>query len=60
MAHANARTTVYARRLIVARVLAGHRSGEVAEQRRRFVVPLQADCAMDSRGVDRANKVRQD
>ena len=32
MAHANARTTVYARRLIVARVLAGHRPGEVAKQ----------------------------
>ncbi|MGY1620220.1 helix-turn-helix domain-containing protein [Geodermatophilus sp. SYSU D00691] len=32
MAHANARTTVYARKLIVARVLAGHRPGEVAEQ----------------------------
>ena len=32
MAHANARTTVYARRLIVARVLAGHRPGEVARQ----------------------------
>ena len=27
MAHANARTTVYARKLIVARVLAGHRPG---------------------------------
>ncbi len=32
MAHANARTTVYARRLIVDRVLAGHRPGEVAKQ----------------------------
>jgi transposase InsO family protein len=32
VAHANARTTVYARRLIVARVLAGHRPGEVAKQ----------------------------
>ena len=32
MAHANARTTVYARKLIVARVLAGHRPGEVAKQ----------------------------
>jgi transposase InsO family protein len=32
VAHANARTTVYARKLIVARVLAGHRSGEVAKQ----------------------------
>ena len=32
MAHANARTTVYARRLIVARVRAGHRPGEVATQ----------------------------
>ena len=32
MAHANARTTVYARKLIVARVLAGHRAGEVAKQ----------------------------
>jgi transposase InsO family protein len=30
--HANARTTVYARKLIVARVLAGHRPGEVAKQ----------------------------
>ncbi|SNS65779.1 DNA binding domain-containing protein, excisionase family, partial [Geodermatophilus saharensis] len=32
MAHANARTTVYARKLIIARVLAGHRPGEVAKQ----------------------------
>ncbi len=32
MAHANARTTVYARKLIVARVRAGHRPGEVAKQ----------------------------
>jgi transposase-like protein len=32
VAHADARTTVYARKLIVARVLAGHRPGEVAEQ----------------------------
>lgn len=32
MAHANARTTVFARRLIVDRVLAGHRPGEVAKQ----------------------------
>ena len=32
MAHANARTTVYARKLIVTRVLAGHRPGEVAKQ----------------------------
>ncbi len=32
MAHANARTTVYARKLIVSRVLAGHRPGEVAKQ----------------------------
>jgi transposase InsO family protein len=32
VAHANARTTVYARRLIVARVRAGHRPGEVAKQ----------------------------
>ncbi len=32
MAHANACTTVYARKLIVARVLAGHRPGEVAKQ----------------------------
>ena len=32
MAHANARTTLYARKLIVARVLAGHRPGEVAQQ----------------------------
>ncbi len=32
MPHANARTTVYARKLIVARVLAGHRPGEVAKQ----------------------------
>ncbi len=32
MAHASARTTVYARKLIVARVLAGHRPGEVAKQ----------------------------
>ncbi len=32
MAHANARTTVYARRLIVVRVRAGHRPGEVAKQ----------------------------
>jgi len=32
VAHADARTTVYARRLIVARVLAGHRPGEVAKQ----------------------------
>jgi transposase len=32
VAHANARTTIYARQLIVARVLAGHRPGEVATQ----------------------------
>jgi transposase len=32
VAHANARTTVFARRLIVDRVLAGHRPGEVAKQ----------------------------
>lgn len=32
MAHANARTTLYARKLIVTRVLAGHRPGEVAKQ----------------------------
>ena len=32
MGHANARTTVYARRLLVDRVLAGHRPGEVAKQ----------------------------
>lgn len=32
MAHANARTTLYARKLIVARVVAGHRPGEVAKQ----------------------------
>ncbi|MEV6306964.1 IS481 family transposase [Actinoplanes sp. NPDC051861] len=32
MGHANARTTVYARRLLVERVLAGHRPGEVAKQ----------------------------
>jgi transposase InsO family protein len=32
VAHASARTTVYARKLIVARVLAGHRPGEVAKQ----------------------------
>ncbi|RBY78251.1 IS481 family transposase [Blastococcus sp. TF02A-26] len=32
MAHANARTTPYARKLIVVRVLAGHRPGEVAKQ----------------------------
>jgi transposase InsO family protein len=32
VAHANARTTLYARKLIVARVLAGHRAGEVARQ----------------------------
>jgi transposase InsO family protein len=32
VAHANARTTVYARKLIVSRVLAGHRPGEVAKQ----------------------------
>ena len=32
MAHANARTTVYARKLIVTRLLAGHRAGEVAKQ----------------------------
>ena len=32
MAHANARTTVYARKLIVDRVRAGHRPGEVAKQ----------------------------
>jgi len=32
VAHANARTTVYARKLIVFRVLAGHRPGEVAKQ----------------------------
>ena len=32
MGHAHARTTVYARRLIVDRVLAGHRPGEVAKQ----------------------------
>jgi hypothetical protein len=30
--HANARTTVYVRRLIVDRVLAAHQPGEVAEQ----------------------------
>jgi DNA-binding XRE family transcriptional regulator len=30
--HANARTTVYARKLIVDRALAGHRAGEVAKQ----------------------------
>ncbi|MBM7806191.1 transposase InsO family protein [Geodermatophilus bullaregiensis] len=34
MAHANARTTVYARKLIVDRVGAGHRPGEVAKQLR--------------------------
>jgi transposase InsO family protein len=32
VSHANARTTLYARKLIVARVLAGHRPGEVAKQ----------------------------
>jgi transposase InsO family protein len=32
VAHASARTTVFARRLIVDRVLAGHRPGEVAKQ----------------------------
>ena len=32
MAHANARTTVFARKLIVDRVRAGHRPGEVAKQ----------------------------
>jgi transposase InsO family protein len=32
VAHANARTTVYARKLSVAHVLAGHRPGEVAKQ----------------------------
>jgi transposase InsO family protein len=32
VAHANARTTLYARKLIVGRVLAGHRPGEVAKQ----------------------------
>jgi transposase InsO family protein len=32
VAHANARTTLYARKLIVARVQAGHRPGEVARQ----------------------------
>ena len=32
MAHANARTTLYARKLIVDRVRAGHRPGEVAKQ----------------------------
>jgi transposase InsO family protein len=32
VAHANARTTVFARKLIVDRVLAGHRPGEVAKQ----------------------------
>jgi transposase InsO family protein len=32
VAHANARTTVYARKLIVDRVVAGHRPGEVAKQ----------------------------
>ncbi len=32
MAHANARTTLYARKLIIARVVAGHRPGEVAKQ----------------------------
>src|SRR5215210_6895665 len=32
MAHANARTTLYARKLIVDRVMAGHRPGEVAKQ----------------------------
>jgi transposase len=32
VAHADARTTVYARKLIVDRVLAGHRPGVVAEQ----------------------------
>ena len=32
MGHGNARTTVYARRLLVDRVLAGHRPGEVAKQ----------------------------
>ena len=32
MAHANARTTLYARKLIVSRVVAGHRPGEVAKQ----------------------------
>jgi transposase InsO family protein len=32
VAHANARTTLHARKLIVARVAAGHRPGEVAKQ----------------------------
>jgi transposase len=32
MAHADARTIVYARKLFVARVRAGHRPGEVAKQ----------------------------
>jgi transposase len=32
VAHAKARTTVYARELIVDRVLAGHRPREVAKQ----------------------------
>ncbi len=32
VAHADARTTVYARKLIVARALAGHQPGEVAKQ----------------------------
>jgi transposase InsO family protein len=32
VAHVNARTTVFARKLIVDRVLAGHRPGEVAKQ----------------------------
>ncbi len=32
MGHANARTTLYARRLLVARVMSGHRPGEVAKQ----------------------------
>jgi transposase InsO family protein len=32
VAHANARTTVFARKLIVDRVLAGHKPGEVAKQ----------------------------
>jgi hypothetical protein len=31
VAHANAHTTVYARKLIVDRVLAVHRSGELAK-----------------------------
>jgi transposase InsO family protein len=32
VAHANARLTVHGRRLLVARILAGHRAGEVAQQ----------------------------